>query len=295
MNNDCDIIRDLCILVKEEACSESSKRLVEEHLNECSECKNYYDSLDEEIDIEKDKLQQDIISNNKEVKNVVKYSKKVFKRSLVVVSCIIGAMLIYIIVVYGWLFGIGAAKNIWGDSYETKDIKEYMKFNHIQAERVEIRSNLDIFPKSIENETSGYSYYYYCDDKGLLDNKYQMYLEKIYSQQEFEIEKERLARIETNINGNTQKVKYNEKDFKFPAYVAIYADDFTYEYALIDEESKKIIYVYTRFMNEKDIEFDKVYLPINFEKDMEPKEPYEKGFNIYSFDSKSVVEDIINE
>ncbi len=39
MNMDCDVIRDLLPLYADEACSEKSRALVNEHLLDCSECR----------------------------------------------------------------------------------------------------------------------------------------------------------------------------------------------------------------------------------------------------------------
>lgn len=39
----CDVIRDLMILCEDDVCSEDSKRLIEQHISECSECRNIYE------------------------------------------------------------------------------------------------------------------------------------------------------------------------------------------------------------------------------------------------------------
>lgn len=44
---DCKVIRDLIPLCKEDLASLASKKIVEEHLLTCKDCKAYYDSLDE--------------------------------------------------------------------------------------------------------------------------------------------------------------------------------------------------------------------------------------------------------
>ena len=42
----CEIIRDLIPLYLDKVCSEDSRKLVEEHLAECSECRKYMKELD---------------------------------------------------------------------------------------------------------------------------------------------------------------------------------------------------------------------------------------------------------
>ena len=41
----CEIIRDLIPLYLDKVCSEDSRKLVEEHLAECSECRKYMKEL----------------------------------------------------------------------------------------------------------------------------------------------------------------------------------------------------------------------------------------------------------
>lgn len=43
----CDIVKDLLPLYVDDVCSEKSKREIEKHLEECEECKNYYELLKE--------------------------------------------------------------------------------------------------------------------------------------------------------------------------------------------------------------------------------------------------------
>ena len=47
MNKDCEVIRDLLPLYADEVCSETSRRLIEEHLRECPECSGELEKLDE--------------------------------------------------------------------------------------------------------------------------------------------------------------------------------------------------------------------------------------------------------
>ena len=42
----CEIIRDLIPLYLDKVCSEDSRKLVEEHLAECSECRKYMKELE---------------------------------------------------------------------------------------------------------------------------------------------------------------------------------------------------------------------------------------------------------
>ena len=45
----CDVIKDLLPLYKDDVCSEKSKDLIEEHLPECEDCREYLDALSSEL------------------------------------------------------------------------------------------------------------------------------------------------------------------------------------------------------------------------------------------------------
>ena len=48
-NTPCEVIKDLLPLYVDDICSEKSKDIIEEHLVECEECRNYLDSLKGDI------------------------------------------------------------------------------------------------------------------------------------------------------------------------------------------------------------------------------------------------------
>lgn len=45
----CDVIKDLLLLYEDDVCSEQSKDIVEEHLSECAECRQYYERMTEKL------------------------------------------------------------------------------------------------------------------------------------------------------------------------------------------------------------------------------------------------------
>ena len=45
----CDVIRDLMILCEDDVCSEDSRRLIEEHISECEECRKIYEMTNAQI------------------------------------------------------------------------------------------------------------------------------------------------------------------------------------------------------------------------------------------------------
>lgn len=52
----CDIIKDLLPLYYDKVCSNDSRKLVEEHLAECSSCKSELNKIEESIDLPKETI-----------------------------------------------------------------------------------------------------------------------------------------------------------------------------------------------------------------------------------------------
>jgi len=90
MNHTCDVIRDLLPLYADDACSQESRNLVENHLAECPDCAGMLKRLRNE-EIEND-LQE-------EKMNVIEYGARSFKkRSATVGSTVSGIFMIPILV-----------------------------------------------------------------------------------------------------------------------------------------------------------------------------------------------------
>lgn len=47
----CDVVRDLLVLYEDNVCSEESRQLIEEHIAECEECKEFYEMAKKEIPV----------------------------------------------------------------------------------------------------------------------------------------------------------------------------------------------------------------------------------------------------
>ena len=89
MKNSCNVIRDLLPLYADDACSEDSRNIVEEHLAECPECSKMLDRL-QSNEIEKG-LQQ-------EKQDVIEYGVRQFrKRTATVGSTVSGMFMIPIL------------------------------------------------------------------------------------------------------------------------------------------------------------------------------------------------------
>ena len=111
MKTDCDVIRDLLPLYTDEACSEKSRDLVNEHLQECPACQEVLRKLQET------EIENDLRSEKNEV---IEYGIRRFKRrSAAIGSAVSGSIMIpiliclYISFVFGtslnWIFIVMAA------------------------------------------------------------------------------------------------------------------------------------------------------------------------------------------
>lgn len=148
--------------------------------------------------------------------------------------------------------------SLLGAYFGTHSVTRNLKKYHAWDEK-EILGALKIFPDTLEN--MGAEKYYYKCVEGLLDSSCQIYLECQLTEDMFEAEKSRLSEISDTYEKEVQQIAYDTENFRFPAYVTTYNFDSTYEYALLDEEQKKIYYVHLQFVPEKDIKFDNALLP----------------------------------
>lgn len=170
--------------------------------------------------------------------------------------------------------------------YFTDDCKQYGIWDgHIELEREDMESALAVFPKEINTQDEA-AYYYYCGRRSFTDNAYIIFAEMKYSSEAYESEKERLSKIECRIKaGNDKeivcnKIQYTEDLFAYPAYVAIYGSNLSYEYALLDEEELRITYVFAKLKDLNEILPDE-YLPVEMVgQDMYENNSWENN-NIY--------------
>ncbi len=91
MKYDCDVIRDLLPLYADSACSGKSREMVEEHLQECPDCRDLVSML-LETEIE------DTLGHEKE--SVIQYGIRQFRRRTAIVgSAVSGAVVIPVLVI----------------------------------------------------------------------------------------------------------------------------------------------------------------------------------------------------
>lgn len=97
MSKDCDIVKDLIIGYKENSIRDNSISFVEEHLKSCEECRDYLKMVEDDIEDEKNKRENDKnIDFFKSINNVINKNKKFVK----VLSVLLMIVIIFNIVVY---------------------------------------------------------------------------------------------------------------------------------------------------------------------------------------------------
>ena len=109
----------------------------------------------------------------------------------------------------------------------------------------DMTSNFFLFPDDLKDAEKADFWYEF--KTGLLDTEGSFFLTAVYSDEEFENETERISSITCTVNDgyddHTQAVRYDEDMYNYPAYIAIDGYAHTYEYALIDDDNNRIIYV----------------------------------------------------
>lgn len=169
-------------------------------------------------------------------------------------------------------------------SYKTTDPKKYLKISgHIENEGLDIQSGLFTFPETI-NGLLDVQYCYSCKE-GTLDNSYFIFLSATYSDAAYREEIERLANIRCTVEMPQKTVEnaieYSQTLFDYPAYVAVYNTNMSFEYALADEENNCIRYVYLKLYEGADF-LPEAYLPLAFrDKSMLNYDTAWKNQNIY--------------
>ncbi|MCL2085187.1 MAG: hypothetical protein FWH06_08035, partial [Oscillospiraceae bacterium] len=90
--------------------------------------------------------------------------------------------------------------------------------------------------------------YYYFFSSGVWDNAYQLYLVCTYDDNDYSYEKERLESLELTFNGETHRPIITDTGFNYRAVVTMFGNQHSYEYALLDDETNMIAYVYAQSM-----------------------------------------------
>ena len=101
MNISCEIVKDLLPLYHDGVCSDDSKRMIEEHLNDCDNCTFELQAMDNELSIN---TTTQNLTEAEAVKNLSKKWKKGMILSLVKgIIITILAIAVFALILYGFM------------------------------------------------------------------------------------------------------------------------------------------------------------------------------------------------
>ncbi len=184
MKYSCNVIKDLIPLYYDSACSQESKEIVEQHIEECQECRNYLEDLKKSSDVEKVFYNKELeVQKAKSFKN---FSKKMLYKSIQLVATVM--MVIFIIVVLLLLLLV---------HYQKNNKNSYTDLSTYENTRSELFTDRmkEIWPETISSDSSvnGYKIVTYYDDA----TAYTGYMIVEYKEEDYNREVNRLEKIES--------------------------------------------------------------------------------------------------
>lgn len=244
MKYPCNLIKDLLPLYHDQVSSQESSEAVEEHLKECSKCKQYYEKMCGSDVIEPFAYDQKMSMKTAESYKQVKRKNR--KKFIIVVLIAVGvvvaelAALVFAIWMLGYI-SITAPIKVYDN------IEEYIRYRKGEAAYRDFRSKWgmdeSIWPERITDDMKVVDYImvYYNP----WDAQYLGYLEVDYDTASYAAEVQRLKEYEsTDYIGY-----YGVSGFENYELLAIYADStYGFVYALTDSKDT-IIYVEAIFCN----------------------------------------------
>ncbi len=234
MKYPCNVIRDLIPLYYDKICSEESAAIVKEHLEECNDCREYYEELCNSVTIEENFYDKDV--EKKKADSFRSFSKKVLKRAILIVSGIVMS-----IFVLGMILLLLLHMDLTYNKNDYSNIDNYDKYrNEVFTENMK-----EIWPEEINDavNVTGYRLIDYYDDA----TAYTGYMSIAYEKESYDQEVERLKTVDsTEYLG-----KYENTGFEEYTVLAIKAYEYGervgdgyygFTYALTDGDNE-IIYV----------------------------------------------------
>lgn len=138
-----------------------------------------------------------------------------------------------------------------------------------------------IFPENLDNISMD-SEYYHADYK--YRDGIEVYLNAFYEKNEFEKEISRIEQISYKMHSSHAPktvIKDNAELFNYVTYITVFNFGSVYEYACVDYENNRIIYIALYAMSYEGISFNKTYLPRNYDhiEDIEEPDNYKQYFS----------------
>ncbi len=131
--------------------------------------------------------------------------------------------------------------------YTARGAAEYNKEEIYRRYWGDLGSYLSVFPDKLSPEAESVAYEAILGE-GVFDTDGRIVLRCVYGKAAYDLEVQRLAALTATIEYEgecwTNRVRYDEESYLLPAYITVDGFDSTYEYALLDEESHAIVYLY---------------------------------------------------
>lgn len=264
MKIDCNIIRDLLPLYTEGLASEESRIAVEEHLEDCEECRAIY----REMSAPKPQIYYDREPAESFRRYAKKEKRKLRFRTAVITTSVILLLIVVRLIAVGGLAVFLAVDGQKAEIYEDTDVSHYTRYMGKNAEKEYINKwgiKEDIFPGQItENmKVKDYKMVYYNP----WDAQYLSYLVVEYDEEAYTAEVKRLKNY-----ASTEYLGYYGAEGFSEGYTlsAMEADPYYgFVYALETGE-RQIVYVELIFCNYfMDLDYKEMipaeYLPTGFD------------------------------
>ncbi len=158
------------------------------------------------------------------------------------------------------------------------DLDKYEEYLYKLRYESDAQSRLFIFPDKI-NKDKVESFEYLVKDS-LLEDSYLFYIIINYDEKEFNKEIQRIKDIKRVYNGKNKYILKAE-NLKYETYITICDGMDIYEYVMIDNDNKKIIYVFKQLFNANN-KLNKDYV-LNYIVPRESRDKFSSGYNMYYF------------
>lgn len=246
----CAMVEDLLPSYLEGLTNDTTNQMIEEHINGCEKCRKYKENLL----VSYKQLEREEVDKTKGFQKVLsRYRYQLlglFLGMALTVAAVVGSVLSA-----GFYF---KAQN--NRKSHTEDVEEYREFEEYNG-----LSKLYLFPKAAikkDEDVTIQKYLYDCYGNKIFQTC-QIYLECVYSKEDYEAEKKRL--MEVSDRDTELSARYTTEDFPYPAVYAMKGSDSGYEYVLFVEEEQKMIYVFLQGgVDRRDLQFSEEYLPLDY-------------------------------
>lgn len=232
MSKECNYIKELLPLYKQNILTPETTADITEHLSVCPTCQNHGIHAG-----------KNYIATGQSYNPFRKYHKvlRILKTMLFLLL-----LLVILLGYFLWKFLYGGLPD------RSTDLSAYQEWSDFQG-----YSGLFIFPDHYPADSR---YYYYYSDE--LNPRAEIWLYSHYSEESFHAEVNRLQSVSvSDSKGHTNSILLDTDSFLTDAYVAEYNWRNCYEYALIFPETHTILYVYLQNMDIEELTLHEALLP----------------------------------